>query len=76
MLRYGAKLDKRWHMQQRECEMLGLSPCALWVSKRQEVSLVCQCGPWPNAPEAMLLWHQHLQFVVLDSSLTVERVLV
>lgn len=39
----------------------GLSPCALWVNKRLEVSLVCQCGPWPSAPEDMLLRLQHLR---------------
>lgn len=46
-------------MQQGEREMLGLSPCGLWVNKKQEVGMVGQCGPWPSAPEDILLWHQH-----------------
>lgn len=51
-------------MQQEEYEMLVLSLCGLWVNKRQEVSLVCQCGPWPGAPEDLLLCHQHLEFLI------------
>lgn len=51
-------------MQQGKYEMLGLSPCGLQVNKRQEVSLVCQCGPSPSALKDMLFWFQLLEFLI------------